>query len=496
MTMTERDPDGNRMFEADPVGCGSALARLAGLGFSEAGVGARLGLEDLGDLQPKALPIYREQCLKGRDPLDSAIDLLLLEGVLGSPELDRLFDPSDQEALIRAGILERVGGCARALVSLYPVGRNLIFSDHAWPRPDHDGYVSAKADQVMYVGTDSRWLARATVRRPVAAALDLCCGSGILALLAAAHADRATAVDINPRAVRCTTFNAGAAGLRNLEVLQGDLYRPVGERRFDLITANPPFVPAPSQEVGFRDGGPSGEDVQRRIVEGLPGHLKPGGMAQIVTELGERDGEPLERRLRQWLGGAPLDIHVLRLRVHSAQAYAIGHADGDGQTALLESVGRWAANLEAQGYNRIVSVLLAFQWSEDPWSRVDEARPPRRDAGDEVQAIFDAERLARDPALKDRLRAGRVARTGPVALLEASALGSPVHPTIQARLVGRAMTVEQPLQPMERDLLACMEQPVTTADLLAVAARSNLPGEAILESLLALVRKGFVVPLP
>ena len=215
MTMTERDPDGNRMFEADPVGCGSALARLAGLGFSEAGVGARLGLEDLGDLQPKALPIYREQCLKGRDPLDSAIDLLLLEGVLGSPELDRLFDPSDQEALIRAGILERVGGCARALVSLYPVGRNLIFSDHAWPRPDHDGYVSAKADQVMYVGTDSRWLARATVRRPVAAALDLCCGSGIHALLAAAHADRATAVSLAPQAVPtrcfCRRFHKKAA---------------------------------------------------------------------------------------------------------------------------------------------------------------------------------------------------------------------------------------------------------------------------------------------
>jgi methylase of polypeptide subunit release factors len=218
----------------------------------------------------------------------------------------------------------------------------------------------------MYVGTDSRWLARTTVRRKVASSLDLCCGSGIHALLAASHADRAFAVDINPRAVSCTAFNARAMGLDNLEAFQGDLYDPLGDRRFDLITANPPFVPAPAQEVGFRDGGFSGEDVQRRIVQGLPRHLAQGGIAQIVTELGERDGEPLEDRLRTWLDGAPMDIHVLRLRVTPAQAYAIGHADGDAYADYLASVGRWASNLKAQGYSRVVSVLMAFQWSSAP----------------------------------------------------------------------------------------------------------------------------------
>ncbi|MDR3673230.1 MAG: methyltransferase [Holophaga sp.] len=480
-------------FDADPAFGSATLSRLAAIGYDEAGVCRRLGLEDLNDFQMKALPIYRAERLRPRDALAAAIDLLLLEGDLPAAELDWLFAPRDQEALERAGLLVRHGS-VRAAASLYPVGRSLVFSDHAWPQLVNGGRAAVPHDQVMYVGTDSRWLARATVRRPVPSALDLCCGSGVHALLAAAHAERATAVDINPRAVHCTACNARLAGRDNLEALQGDLYGPVGDRRFDLITANPPFVPAPAQEVGYRDGGPGGDAVLRRIVAGLPGHLAPGGTAQIVTELGERDGEPLETRLRDWLGGAPMAIHLLRLGAHSAQAYALGHAGGEDQEAILDSVGRWAANLKRQGYQRVVSVLLAFRWSEPAWYREDQAQPPRRDAGAEVEAVFQAERLAREPGLDLRLKAGRVARTGPVALLEVSALGSTAPSTAQARLAGQAMPVEHPLEPLERDLLGCLEQPLATADLLAAAAKAGLDEPAVLAALVSLVRKGLIRP--
>lgn len=476
-------------FDPESADCSGALARLASIGFSEAGVAGRLGLEDLNDFQMKALPIYRETRLKERDPLASAIELFVLQGSLEARDLGRLFDPEVQGALVRAGILERRGAQVRARASLYPVGPRLVFSDHAWTE---DG--SVPRDQVMYVGTDSRWLARATVRRPVEAALDLCCGSGVHALLAAAHAARATAVDINARAVACTAFNARAMGLGNLEALQGDLYAPVGDRRFGLITANPPFVPAPAQVVDYRDGGPGGEDVQRRIVEGLPLHLAPGGMAQIVTELGERDGEPLEARLRQWLGGAPMDIHILRLRIHPAQVYAIGHADGDDSAAFLASVGLWHANLRAQGYDRVVSVLLAFQWSDDPWTRVDEALAPVRDAGGEVEALFAAQRLVRDPSFRARLKGGRIALAGPVALLEARALGARIPPTTQARLAAQAMPVEHLLAPLEKELLERMDPEAAVGDLLAAAASAGVPEAAALDALVALVRKGLARP--
>ena len=483
-------------FDADSALLAGPLARLNAIGFHEAGVAARLGLGDLDNLQMRALPIYRAERLAGRDLLATAIDLFLLQATVSALEVDALFGPADRDALVQAGVLALQGDAVRAQASLYPVGGRLVCSDHAWPQLDREGFSTVPHDQVMYVGTDSRWLARTTLRRPVAEALDLCTGSGIHALLAAAHAGRVTAVDINPKAVRCTAFNARAWGLANLEARLGDLYGPVGDRRFGLITANPPFVPAPAQEVGFRDGGPRGEDVQARIVAGLPRHLAPGGIAQIVTELGEGDGETLAARLRRWLDGAPMAIHILRLRVIPAQAYAIGHADGDTHTDFLASVGRWAANLKAQGFTQVVSVLLAFEWSEDPWTRVDEAGAPVRDAAAEVAACFQAERLARDPALPERLRAGRVARTGPVALLEGRALGAQAPATATARLAGQAMPMEHTLAPMERDLLCCLDQPAATRDLLTAADRAGLPQEAVLEALTGLVRKGLVRPLP
>jgi len=483
-------------YEADSAPLAGSLARLTAVGFHEAGVAARLGLDDLDSLQMRALPIYRAERLAERDPQATAIDLFLLQAAVPTAEVEALFGPEDRAALIQAGVLALDGNSARAQASLYPVGARLVFSDHAWPQLDQGGFSTVPHDQVMYVGTDSRWLARTTLRRPVAEALDLCTGSGIHALLAAGHADRVTAVDINPKAVRCTAFNARAWGLANLEARLGDLYEPVGDRRFGLITANPPFVPAPAQEVGFRDGGRRGEDVQARIVAGLPRHLGQGGIAQIVTELGEGDGETLEARLRRWLDGAPMAIHILRLRVIPAQAYAIGHADGDTHADFLASVASWAANLKAQGFRQVVSVLLAFEWNQEPWTRIDEAGAPTREAGAEIAACFQAERLARDPALPDRLRAGRVARTGPVALLEGRALGAPGPATAQARLAGQAMPMEQALDPMERDLLVCLDQPAATRDLLTAADRAGLPHAAVLEALKSLVRKGLIHPLP
>jgi SAM-dependent methyltransferase len=474
----------------------SVRARLLSVGFDEAGARDRLGLRDLSDVTGKALPIYRRERLGERDPLACAIELFLLQGSLSTSEVNRLLEAPEQETLLQAGILERQGDSIHALVSLYPVGRRLIFADHTWPQLGHGAASIVPHDRVMYVGTDSRWLARATARKPVGAALDLCCGSGIHALLAASHAGSVTAVDINPRAVQFTRFNARAMGLSNVQTLTGDLYAPVTGRLFDLITANPPFVPAPAQEIGFRDGGPTGEDVLSRIVEGLPGHLAKGGTAQIVTELGERDGEPLEHRLRPWLADAHMSVHVLRLRVHSAQTYAIAHSSGDDPDAILDSVDRWSKNLTAQGYSRIVSVLLAFQWSDDPWFREDEALPPTKDAGGEIEAIFAAERLARDSTLRDRLRTGTVTRTTPIALTEMRTIGARTPSVVNARLLGPAIAMEHVLDPIEREILTCMEGPIVTSELLSAAAKASVSEDTVLHAMVALVRKGIIRPEP
>jgi hypothetical protein len=495
------------------------ISNLARIGYSEKPVLERLGLASFSDLQWRATPMYREERLADRDPLALAIELFLLQGSVSEHELSTLFadtslidqsriDQSSRDALIRTGLLAIDDtGRARARASLFPVGKRLVFSDHAWPELPHPGYKTVPYDQVMFVGGDSRALAHCTPRRPVRAALDLCTGSGIQALLAAEHAERVVAVDINERAARCTRFNAQVAGATNLEVVVGDLFEPVRQegfkQRFDLITANPPFVPSPLNTLGFRDGGRSGEDIQKRIVAGLPEHLAPGGSAHMITELGERDNEPLADRLREWLAGSPMDIHILRLREFSATKYAIGHAKGDDYDVFLDSVQSWAGNLRAQGYQRVVVVLISFQWSDPasgpPWVRVDETQAPQRAAGAEIEAAFRAERLSRRLDLPETLKHSWLRRTGPIALLDAQLLGGELRTKANAKatLLGQALPVEYQLDPVERELLNFLElnfhdKRITVSDLLGHARRPNVSEDSVLAAITSLLRRRLI----
>jgi hypothetical protein len=299
------------------------------------------------------------------------------------------------------------------------------------------------------------------VRRQFHSALDLCTGSGIQALLASTHSEQVLAVDINPRAARCTRFNALTSSVANLEVEVGDLFEAVRGARFDLITANPPFVPSPLDTVRFRDGGRSGEDVQKRIVAGLAHHLMRGGIAQVVTELGERDDEPLVHRLRDWLDGAPMDTHILRMGEHTAQEYAVGHATGATYESLMDSVHEWASNLRAQGYARVASLVISFQWSGatcgPPWERVDESTPPRRAAGAEIDAVFLAERLTRQHDWQQILRHSSLHRAGPTVLLDARVLSSDIPAKAKATVLGRSLRIEHQLNPVERQVLERLE---------------------------------------
>ncbi len=337
------------------------------------------------------------------------------------------------------------------------------------------------------------------------AALDLCTGSGIQALLAAEHAKRVVAVDINERAARCTRFNAQLSGVTNLEVLVGDLFEPVQRKRFDLITANPPFVPSPLNTLGFRDGGRSGEDIQKRIVAGLPDHLAPGGSAHMITELGERENEPLANRLHEWLAGAPMDIHILRLREFSATKYAIGHAKGDDYAVFLDSVQSWAGNLRAQGYQRVVVVLISFQWNQrsdsasgPPWVRVEETQAPQRPAGAEIEAAFQAERFSRRLDLHETLKRSSLRRTGPIALLDAQLLGGELglelKTNAKATLLGQALPVEHQLDPVERELLNFLnlDTPVPVSDLLGQARQLNIGEDSVLAAITSLLRRRLI----
>jgi release factor glutamine methyltransferase len=140
--------------------------------------------------------------------------------------------------------------------------------------------------------SDSRFLAdllREQTLPPRASVLDLCTGSGILAVTAALRGARnVTAVDCSRRAVLTTRLNARLNGTK-VRALRGDLFDPVGDQRFDAIVSNPPYVPAERDELPTRglerawDAGTDGRVVLDRIIEEAPEHLRPGGFLLLVS---------------------------------------------------------------------------------------------------------------------------------------------------------------------------------------------------------------------
>ncbi|MGI5131592.1 HemK2/MTQ2 family protein methyltransferase [Pseudonocardia sp. CA-107938] len=139
--------------------------------------------------------------------------------------------------------------------------------------------------------SDSRLVA-AVMRRNGSAAgqdvLDVCTGSGALALVAhAAGARSVTAVDLSRRSVAAARFNARLHGAP-VTVLQGDLFEPVAGRRFGLVVANPPYVPAatgrlPRHTLGrCWDAGTDGRALLDRICAGAAAVLRPDGELLVV----------------------------------------------------------------------------------------------------------------------------------------------------------------------------------------------------------------------
>jgi release factor glutamine methyltransferase len=117
--------------------------------------------------------------------------------------------------------------------------------------------------------------------------LELCTGSGAVALEAAQAGAEVTAVDLSRRAVATVRLNAALRRLR-VRALQGSLFEPVAGQRFDLVATNPPYVPATSDELPARgarrawDAGRDGRALIDPICSEVADHLAPGGTLLMV----------------------------------------------------------------------------------------------------------------------------------------------------------------------------------------------------------------------
>jgi release factor glutamine methyltransferase len=118
--------------------------------------------------------------------------------------------------------------------------------------------------------------------------LDIGTGSGALAIAAArAGARTVSAVDVSLRSVAATWVNSRLHRAA-VAVHRGDLFRPVAGRRFGLVVANPPYVPALTSRLPRHrkarcwDAGPDGRAFLDRICAEVPQVLAPGGEVLIV----------------------------------------------------------------------------------------------------------------------------------------------------------------------------------------------------------------------
>ena len=114
--------------------------------------------------------------------------------------------------------------------------------------------------------------------------LDMGAGCGILGITAAKKANNVVAVDITPRAIRCTKENAALNNVRGKIVfIQGDLFAFLSEKaKFDVILFNAPYLPADESEadswIGRAwTGGNTGRQVIDRFIPPASKHLKPTG---------------------------------------------------------------------------------------------------------------------------------------------------------------------------------------------------------------------------
>mmetsp|Transcript_1504 Transcript_1504/g.3830 ORF Transcript_1504/g.3830 Transcript_1504/m.3830 type:complete len:527 (+) Transcript_1504:33-1613(+) len=219
---------------------------------------------------------------------------------------------------------------------------------------------------VMPIGVDSLDLVHLAPREACACVLDLCCGSGIQALVAASsYASKVVAADVNRRAVRFTTFNAELNAVSHrVEAVVSDTYsHPLIDENcpFDAILANPPFVAVPASAAPvheccewalYADGGPDGARVYREIVRGADvSRLRPGGWLCCTGEL------PNVSWAHEWLPVNSLEVTVCYnpLHVQTVDEYAAVRAEERPDHA---SSANWAEAMRSHGVKEMGNAFL------------------------------------------------------------------------------------------------------------------------------------------
>ena len=156
-------------------------------------------------------------------------------------------------------------------------------------------------DNVYVPAEDSYLLADSLEISEGQSVLEIGTGSGIVAMYASRLTDNITVTDINFDACELARKNFKANGIEGIEILFGNLFEPVGNRKFDVILFNTPYLPTEDGDViddtlnyAF-DGGLNGRKVIDMFLDEVRNHLNDGGIVQMIQSSLSGNEETLDR---------------------------------------------------------------------------------------------------------------------------------------------------------------------------------------------------------
>ncbi len=387
---------------------GAALRRV---GYSELGVCELLG-DDAYSSGPEDVPVNIRRLPDTQ--LATVVRLFFLELPVSTGSAVRALGKPVVDALEAAGVA-KVDDRVAPSVRILPVGNLLLAAD---------GYSRAADDPPDYVAAyspTSRLLDSLTPRRRVESALDVGTGSGVHALLAAAHARRVVATDVNPRALMFTQLNAALNGLTNVECRLGSLFEPVGEEIFDLITCNAPYVVSPEHRWAYRDGGFEADEISERVVRQAAGHLAEGGFATVLVSWVAADEDAPDERVLAWTARSGCDSWILVAQEEDPLGHAAAwnsHLAGN-PAAFGEALDEWTRYLDELGVRWVNdgAVVLHRGNGGRPTARVDSVdEDDVEEAGDQIERAFEARAQLGELRRLDELLEARLSVAAPLQL--------------------------------------------------------------------------------
>ncbi len=381
-------------------GIGRLRSALEAHGYLRPEAAEALGVPFGSEPRRVDLPLYVRRLAAPR-PLHALVKLFALHVPVPEAQARAALAPLALEEAETLGVVRRALGEVHSRVGLVVTDGLVVAHDR--PRPG----TGLREDHVVGLNPPALLLARLTVRRRVRTVLDLGCGGGVQALLAARHADRVVGADLNPRAVAFARFNARLNGVTNVDFRVGDLFDPVRGERFDLVVCNPPYVVSPEAELLFRDSGRPGDSLCADVVRGAGEHLEEGGFATILVNwVAPADGEWSEP-LRGWVAGSGCDAWLAHLDTQDGLTYAAGWNRGPDPDRYGAALDRWLSYYAVRGIGSIgMGAVVLRRRTGATWVRADELpERPRSGASAEILRLFAAEdrlrEIGRDEALLD-----------------------------------------------------------------------------------------------